>query len=31
VWLDAEEMDHLTGDVAREAMMAIARGVFPVP
>jgi len=27
VWLDAEEMDHLTGDVAREAMMAIARGI----
>ncbi len=31
VWLDAGEMDHLTGDVAHEAMMAIARGVFPAP
>lgn len=31
VWLDAGEMDHLTGDVASEAMMAIARGVFPAP
>jgi Zn-finger nucleic acid-binding protein len=28
VWLDAGELDHLTRDVAREAMMAIARGVM---
>jgi hypothetical protein len=28
VWLDAGELDHLTTDVAREAMMAIARGVM---
>jgi len=27
VWLDAGELDCLTGEVAREAMMAIARGV----
>jgi hypothetical protein len=26
VWLDAGELDCLTGDVARDAMLAIARG-----
>lgn len=26
VWLDAGELDSLTGEVAREAMLAIARG-----
>jgi hypothetical protein len=29
VWLDAGELDCLTGDVARDAMMALARGVMP--
>jgi hypothetical protein len=28
VWLDAGELDCLTGEAAREAMLAIARGVF---
>jgi len=28
VWLDAGELEHLTDDVAREAMMALARGVY---
>jgi Zn-finger nucleic acid-binding protein len=28
VWLDAGELEHLTEDVASEAMMAIARGVL---
>jgi Zn-finger nucleic acid-binding protein len=26
VWLDAGELEHLAGDVASDAMMAIARG-----
>jgi hypothetical protein len=28
VWLDAGELESLTADVAREAMMAIARGAW---
>jgi hypothetical protein len=28
VWLDAGELDNLTAEAAREAMLAIARGVW---
>ena len=29
VWLDADEMERITGEVADEAMMAVVRGSYP--
>ncbi len=29
IWLDADELERISGDVASEAMMAVARGAFP--
>ncbi len=28
IWLDADEMERISEDVANEAMMAVARGAF---
>jgi hypothetical protein len=28
VWLDAQEMERISTEVANEAMMAVARGAF---
>lgn len=29
IWLDADELERISGEVASEAMMAVARGAFP--
>ncbi len=29
IWLDADELERISSEVASEAMMAVARGAFP--